>query len=357
MGRYTLQVRFIGHRKCYDIPNLGGNTMTNKELLIHLLDLLSEENILSLLDAAVLMTEKNVPKEKPDCPYCGSSTVIRYGHKCGKQRFFCKSCEKTFVPTTHTIMSNSHFPAEVWRRVIKDTVLGNTIDYTAKKTGCSHQAVFDMRHKILMSLQQLPETAGVCLGDVSEFDETFVPDCYKGKRLDSSVGRKPRRHGSKAEKRGISSEYVCICTGIQRKGAALAATVNRAKPSAKDLISIFEGHIADGTLVLCDGLRSYHAFPGIADCTVKDCNRQDREDACFYNLNTVNGFHSFIKQRYVFYRGVASKYINRYNALFGAAYRNAKEIIRRLMDVVLTVTVTDYYHNNKAVREAGLVLI
>ena len=126
--------------------------MTNKELLIGRIDLLSEEDISSLLNAVILMTSENTLAVKPDCPYCGSHAVIRYGHKCGKQRFFCKSCGKTFVPTTHTIMSNSHFPAEVWREVIKDTVHGNALDYTAQRIGCSHQAVFDMRHKVLMSL-------------------------------------------------------------------------------------------------------------------------------------------------------------------------------------------------------------
>lgn len=331
--------------------------MTNKELLISRINLLSEESIASLLDAVILMETKNALIPKPGCPYCSSHAIIRYGHKCGKQRFFCKSCAKTFVPTTHTIMSNSHFPVEVWREVIRDTIHGNAIDYTAQRIGCSHQAVFDMRHKILMSLQQLPEISSVCLGDVSEFDETFVLDCYKGKRFDGSVPRTPRKHGAKAEKRGISNEYVCICTGIERKGEAYAATVNRAKPSAKELLDIFEGHIADGTLVLCDGLRSYHALPGIADCTVKDCGIQGDEGSCFYNLNTVNGFHSFIKQRYVFYRGVASKYINRYNALFATAYRNAENIIRRLTDVVLSVTGIDYYHSNKAIKTAGLMAI
>ena len=329
--------------------------MTTKELLIRRLSLLSEEDIASLLNTANHMEEINPPTAKPDCPYCASHTVIRYGHKCRKQRFFCKSCGKTFVSTTHTIMSNSHFPVEAWREVINDTVHGNAIDNTAKKIGCSHQAVFDMRHKVLMALQQLPEINGVCLGEVSEFDETFVLDCYKGKEMDDSIPRRPRRHGAKAEKRGISNEYVCICTGIQRKGDAIAATVNRAKPSAKELLSIFEGHIADGTLALCDGLRSYQALPGIANCIVRVCNVPGAKDTGFYNLNTVNGFHSFIKQRYVFYRGVASKYINRYNALFSAAYRNAEGIIRRLISTVLTVTGTDYYHSNRAVRLTGLL--
>ena len=127
--------------------------MTNKELLISRIDLLSEEDLSSLPDAVILMTVQNIMAVKPDCPYCGSHAVIRYGHKCGKQRFFCKSCGKTFIPTTHTIMSNSHFPAEV------------------------------------------------CLGDVSEFDETFVLDC--------AIPRKPRKHGAKAEK-GESLMNMCI---------------------------------------------------------------------------------------------------------------------------------------------------
>ena len=331
--------------------------MTNKELLINRIHSLPEKCVLALLDAVTLMEGENIPAVKPDCPYCGSQAIIRYGHKRGKQRFFCKSCGRTFIPTTHTIMSNSHFPQEAWQEAIRDTVRGNAIDYTAEKLGCSHQAAFGMRHKILMALQQLPETRDICLGEVSEFDETFVLDCYKGKTLDSSITRNARKHGAKAEKRGISSEYVCICTGIQRGGDAIASSVNRAKPSASELLGIFEGHIADGTLALCDGLRSYHALPGIADCTVRDCTDPEAADSCFFNLNTVNGFHSFIKRRYVFYRGVASKYINRYNALFGAAYRNAENIIKRLMDMVLAVTGTDYYHSNRDVREAGLLAI
>ena len=36
----------------------------------------------------------------------------------------------------------------------------------------------------------------------------------------------------------------------------------------------------------------------------------------FNHLNTVNSFHKLIEERLQKYKGVASKYINRYNALF-----------------------------------------
>lgn len=331
--------------------------MTSQDLLIARIKQLPEEEIAPLLDAVSVMLGKHSMGSKPDCPYCGSQNIIRYGHKCNKQRFLCRECMRTFTTTTHTVMSNSHFPSEVWAEVIEDTLRGNAIDYTAKRLGLYHQATFDMRHKILMALQQMPEICNACLGEVSELDETFVLDCYKGKPLDDDISRKPHKHGAKAEKRGISSEYVCICTGIQRNGDAYAAAVNRAKPDDEELRAVFTGHIADATLVLCDGLRSYHILPTIADCAVKDCSKMSEDEKCFYHLNTVNGFHSFIKSRYNFYRGVATKYLNRYNALFSGVYRNVASLIKRVKQALLEVSRINYYHSNKVTGEVGLLMI
>ena len=78
----------------------------------------------------------------------------------------------------------------------------------------------------------------VILSSIAEFDEAFVPDCYKGKQLPEDVSRGARKHGAKAAKRGISSEYVAICTGIRRDGRAVAETANHAKPSSRELCGI-----------------------------------------------------------------------------------------------------------------------
>lgn len=331
--------------------------MNNREKLLTRIRQLSENDIITLLDTVMRMTEINNAGHTPDCPYCGSGTVIRYGLKHGKQRFFCKNCGRTFLPTTHTIMSMSHYPADIWKEVIEDTLRGNAIDYSVKRFGVSHQAVFDMRHKILLALQDLPETQNVCLNEVSELDETFVLESYKGKKLPAEVSRKPRKHGAKAQKRGISNEYVCICTGIQRKGDAYAASINRAKPDTEEVKALFDGHIANGTLVLCDGLRSYNSLASVAECTVKDCSSCTADESHFYNMNTVNGFHSFIKRTYEFYRGVATKYLNRYNTLFAVMYRKADSMIRRLNEALLAPSTHNYYHSNKEVRQASLLLI
>ena len=136
---------------------------------------------------------------KPDCPHCCFHTVIRYGYKCQKQGFFCKSCGKTFVLTTHTIMSNFLFWQKYGAKSSLTQYMAMQLTILQKRIGCFHQAIFDMRHKVLMALQQFPEISSVCLGEVSEFDETFVLDCGKGKEMDSSIPRGPCRHGAKDE--------------------------------------------------------------------------------------------------------------------------------------------------------------
>lgn len=254
-------------------------------------------------------------------------------------------------------MSNSHFSKDVWMEVITDTLRGYSIDFTAQRLGMYHQTIFDMRHKVLVALQELPEVHDVQLGGVVELDETFVLDSYKGRQLNGKTVRNPRNHGAKAQQPGISNEYVCINTGVERKGSAYAATVNRAKPNTQEVKDVFEGHIVDEALLLCDGLKSYNGLSEIAKCTVCNCNTKPEEEKGFFHLNTVNSFHSFLKRRYEFYHGVATKYLNRYNALFAAAFRNVEALIVHLKKSLLSVSCSNHYHTNWSVRTTGLLTL
>ena len=251
-------------------------------------------------------------------------------------------------------MSGSHQSRELWEEVISDTLRGNAIEYSAKRLGLSHDCVFHMRHKILFALQEESVQDPVILKDVAELDETYVLESYKGKTIPDEAGRKARKHGAKAQKRGISSEYICICTGIERKGSAFAASVNRARPSIDELKEVFTGHIADETLVLCDGLHGYSSLEEISKCSVKDVTSEPEDR--FYNLNTVNGYHSFIKKRYNFYKGVATKFLNRYNVLFSLTYGKPMfELVDRICEKLLTVTTMDRVHPIHEAEKANLL--
>lgn len=142
-------------------------------------------------------------------------------------------------------------------------------------------------------------------------DEKYLQISHKGKKTE---GKSPRKRGQAAKKRGLSDEKICIITGLERFGKAVAETWNVAKPTIKDCIE-FGRHIEAKSYVWTDGLESYTKM-----LNDKQCNRTVVKDHTEYDtvnhLNNVNSFHSAIEKQYEKYRGVASQYINRYNALF-----------------------------------------
>lgn len=99
-------------------------------------------------------------------------------------------------------MANSHQPREIWEAVIADTLSGDAIDFTAKGLGLIHDLVFLMRQKFLITLADLLEEQCPCLQDISEMDETYVLECYKGKELPASVCRSPVNMAQKHKKEG-----------------------------------------------------------------------------------------------------------------------------------------------------------
>ena len=334
----------------------GDNHMKDKIVtLFDCIKTLCESDIERIISFVLGIVSANQQPDRPACPHCGHAHVIKYGHTKEKQRFFCHGCRQTFLYSTGTLAYHSHFSRSIWADFIRDTLDGKTLDDSAEGLGFSHQTAFNMRHKVLMAFQDMLEKEPAILSGIAELDETFVLDCYKGKQLPEEVSRAARRHGAKAAKRGISSEYVAICTGIQRDGKAVAETVNRAKPSGKELCGIFSTHIAEDTLVLTDGLRSYKSLEASTGCTVVNVNTQKGKKV--FNLNVVNSLHSYIKEMYVHYRGVATKYINRYNALFSIAFRCANSLADSLFHSLCNIGNGCFWHGVYDIHNYNLVVL
>ena len=267
---------------------------------------------------------ENEEDSTPSCPHCDSHKIARNGHKSRKQAYLCRDCKRSFVSTTKSAIQGSHASPTVWRQVISDTVSGVSIDKTAKSLDLHHETVFNMRHKILYCLERAiienpTEMSGVC-----ETDTTYVLESVKGRKILPVYHRKPRKHGSVALKRGISNEYVCICTSVTSEGENVAQSVNRATPSSQEILDVFGKRVNEDTVVLCDGAHSFNALED--KCTVAVTKR----------TNKVNGFHSFIKEKLDAARGVATIYLNRYNALFAKIYAADESIV----DVIYKMMVS-----------------
>jgi hypothetical protein len=93
-----------------------------------------------------------------------------------------------------------------------------------------------MRHKILLSLETEEERTPTVLDGVCELDETYVLESRKGSPIPADFRRKARKHGAIAQKRGLSNEYISICTGVERDGKAFSKALNRSEASKEEIL-------------------------------------------------------------------------------------------------------------------------
>lgn len=94
----------------------------------------------------------------------------------------------------------------------------------------------------------------------------------------------------------------------------ISRSLNYSKPSSIDLLRFAEC-LKSKAFVMLDGFNSYNELLKSKNCTKNVLISNESYDK-FNHLNTVNSFHKLIEERLQKYKGVASKYINRYNAFF-----------------------------------------
>ena len=277
------------------------------------------------------------------CPFCRDATaIIKKGRPNGKQMYQCKTCGRRFRYDAQQITAHSQQPRESWIIVIEDTLNLVSLDATAMHIHVCHETAFNMRHKLLAYLEALVE-ASKPLEALVELDETYVIESQKGKRV---THRKPRKHGEGASQRGLSTEQCCVCVATDRNGNVYAKCSNRAAPSSSDLIESLGDHIAPQSVMLTDGGKGYGGLASHVQCKQVVLIGHESYDKV-HHLNTVNGLHSRFKDMIRQYRGVATKYLNRYVALFtlishfcmDAVEAAADELRRSLRSMRMNVTI------------------
>ena len=289
------------------------------------------------------------------CPRCGRTDVqfIKKGMHGGKQRYQCKGCGRKFTCDAEQITAHSHQSIDAWIMVIEDTLSLKSLDETARKIDVCHETAFNMRHKLLVFLETMTESK-VILDELVEMDETYVVQSQKGTKCKH---REPRRHGEGATKPGLSHEQYCICVATDRSNHVCAVCVNRAKPSGDDIVHALSTHIAPECVMLCDGAAVYNKLAELLQCKKVELKGHDSYDRV-YHLNTVNNQHSRIKEMLRQFRGVASKYLNRYLALFTAIVSYTKFSVAESADILRHSLSTIRKHvTYSSSQKSGLLML
>lgn len=263
------------------------------------------------------------------CPHCKDNRVIKFGKMATKQRYKCKSCNRTFTDFTKSALANSHVPLNSWLEYAKCMILGLSIRKSAERINVGVKTAFYMRHKILDAIR-LYLGIGTLEG-VIEMDETFFAESFKGNHIKSgfTLPRSARKRGKEVKKRGISSEQVCVATGIDRNGNIVMEMLCKGRMSTNDLMRLYEERVEEGSILCTDSHKSYIGFAEHLGLEHKRVPT-GRHMIGIYHIQHINALHSHLKSFIDDFRGVSTKYLGNYLYWFKwlQYFKEEKEILK-----------------------------
>lgn len=253
--------------------------------------------------------------DRPCCPHCSCSQVVKNGSADGLQRYRCQSCRKTFNALTGTPLARLRMKGK-WLEQTAALRDGLTIKRAAERMGVARSTAFRWRHRFL-ALPKTIQARG--LAGIAETDETFFLRSLKGQR--KGLGRPPRKRGGKAGKRGLSKEQVPVLVARDRSGST-ADFILPADDKASIVAAL--GPILPKDTILCsDGsgtLKAVAKTLGVAHRPI-NLSAGIRIVAGVYHIQNVNAYDSRLKDWIRRFRGVATCYLDSYLGWFRAIDR------------------------------------
>ena len=248
------------------------------------------------------------------CPHCKAERVSRHGHANGLQRYRCRECCKTFSALTGTPLCGLHKRGK-WLGQAEALRDGLTLHKVADMLNIHVSTAHRWRHRFLALPMTLQPQA---LTGIAEADETMFLLSFKGKR--SGLGRKARKRGGKAAKRGLSHEQVPVLVARDRAGVTMdcvlkAMDITTLSAALKPFLTKDVVLCTDGSPALAGAARQlgveHHAVNLSAGVRVDGA----------WHVQNVNAYHSRLKGWVYKFRGVATCYLANYLGWFRALER------------------------------------
>ena len=264
------------------------------------------------LVAALIPTEAQQPQPvdvidkefetKPVCPGCSSESVHKWGIVSGLQRYRCKECKRTFNALSGTSMSRLR-KKELWFEYSQALADSLSLTKAAERCGIDRTTAFRWRHRFL---PQSGPQAVKCTG-ITEIDETYFRESFKGKKV---LHRKPRKRG-KLDVRGLSAEQIPVIVAKDRAGHVCDGVLE--ERTAKAVGRCLGTRIAPDSLLCIEKSRILLKFAkdaGLAFEAIATKQRKGREKV--FHVQTVNAYHSRLKNWMARFNGVATERLPNY---------------------------------------------
>lgn len=256
-----------------------------------------------------------LPEDKMVCPFCGATHVVKKGYADDgvTRRYLCLDCGRSFRRTTNTVLSRTRKDADTWEQFILLTLKGASLETCSRRCLICKNTALIWRHKLLATMAF--EQSMMLLGDgIVEMDETFVDISYKGNHSKNKTFAMPRRPHCRGGQ-DASHHKACVLTAVERGKHVYAEVVCCGSINAEMLKSILPWHLDDKCVVVTDGLRVYDSYFAEAPQEHYSVPAVVHKKGS-YHINNINSFHSRFKDFLRGFRGVSTKYLNNYVALF-----------------------------------------
>lgn len=281
-----------------------------KQLYENLSDADKQQFLSEIVNTKSVIQKVIQPREVKTCPHCQSAHFVKNGKRNGRQNFRCRSCNKAFVEQTGTILFSMKKDITVLEKYVHCMIEKYPLRKCAEICNINLATAFAWRHKILDALQNMMNE--VELDGVVQADETYSTISYKGNHRNFNLPRPAHKRGTRATKRGISKEQVCVPCGVNLNGLSIAKIANLGRPNVTSLQKVLGGKIAKDSVFVTDALRSYQKLSFDMGLNHIRIPRKRYKNGVF-NIQTVNNYHKRLKDLiFDTFKGVATKYLNNY---------------------------------------------
>jgi transposase-like protein len=259
------------------------------------------------------------------CPKCRSRKFIKHdirGKKIKVQRYRCKKCGKVFSSLAKTFLKGTKKDFKTWRKFINCMKYRLSTNDTARICKIHRNTVFVWRSKILNLLSEHQKT--VRMKGIVEMDDTYFKPSFKGS---TPKGRPAHHRGTPAKKRGVSKEKVSVICLVDHMGQVYSKVCALGQPTASALEKAIGKELFPNknkrTKICTDGAK---AFPKYAADNhfehIRIVGAAGRRGK--YNSQSVNSYHSWLKDFISGFRSVSTKYLDNYLVWFNVIHKGQK---------------------------------
>jgi hypothetical protein len=193
---------------------------------------------------------------------------------------------------------------ELWLEYSNALVDSASLSKAAERCGIARTTAFRWRHRFLQS----PSQSKACCSGITEVDETYFRESFKGKKL---FHREPRKRGKDASMRGLSAEQIPVVVARDREGHTCDAVLRTR--TAKEVGIRIGSHISPASVLCIEQSRILIKFAkdrGLAFEAIGTKQRRGREKV--FHVQNVNAYHSRLKNWMRRFHGVATERLPSY---------------------------------------------